>query len=551
MLELYEEINNTNTLELPYCPKDENDAVRPDCPDHAIWMKLLMDEINQFNDYKVLKSSLKVEEPGYEMKVKFVFEVKFDNNFEVKRKVRIVACGYSQVKGVNYNSTYAPTPSMLSVKLLFNLSAILKLHVCSFDVHGAFLEGENDYPNFIHLPGILFSDGMKRRFRVLASMYGECQSAYLFNDKMSKILISYGFKQCMIVKTLFMLAEGSDFIIINIHVDDGYTTSNSMELVEKIYDMLDKEFVQKIERYVPVKKFVGLEVNYSDGGILLNQQLYIHKMLDNAGVEIDKYHMEVPMRPGLSLRTLQPNSNNASLLEHTGKFRYLCDRTRYDLLTSTGEVSCGGATDPSDKHVQTVENMYKYLSCTINKCLHFGGNVIKPFGFCDASYNSGFARLAGALFLNLFSGAFHCFSQNDSTVSKSICESEIKAMDKLFSFIFEMLEILEFLHHKFNEPVPIYCDNEVAKELVETIKNPDKTKHIIRIIEFLREKINDGIVKVIFIPTEFNVADVLTKPLPEPQFSKFINILQNGFNGVEISETYVTWDAIVEEFCII
>jgi len=100
--------------------------------------------------------------------------------------------------------------------------------------------------------------------------------------------------------------------------------------------------------------------------------------------------------------------------------------------------------------------------------------------------------------LNLFSGAFMCFSQNDSTVSKSICESEIKAMDKLFNYVYEMLVILEFLGFKINEPVPIYCDNEVAKELVETIKTPDKTKHIIRVIEFLREQINNGIIKYFY-----------------------------------------------------
>lgn len=60
---------------------------------------------------KVLRSSVKDNEPGHEMKVKFVFEVKFDNNFRIKRKVRLAACGYSQVKGVNYNSTYASTAS--------------------------------------------------------------------------------------------------------------------------------------------------------------------------------------------------------------------------------------------------------------------------------------------------------------------------------------------------------------------------------------------------------------------------------------------------------
>ena len=551
--EMYDEIIALNTLELPYCPKDENDAIRADCPDREIWLELWMDEINQFNDYKVLRQSNKNDEPGKEMKVKFIFEVKFDNNFRIKRKVRLVACGYSQIKNVNYNETYAPTPSVMVVKLLLCLSVILKLFTASFDIRGAFLEGENDYPNYIYLPGMLFSDGMKRRYRVLASMYGEKQASKIFNDKLNTILVNWKFMRCSIAKTLYVYWDSNDidYIIINMHVDDGFTASTNELLISKLYDEFDTVFIKKIERYIPILKFIGLQIEYSDNSMYISQNLYVHKILSEINCTVGKYSQVLPMPTGLNLRKAEMNEDNESLLEHTGKFRFLSDRTRYDIMASTGELSCGGANNPSNDHVKVAHQIYQYLSCHTDMKLKFGGDIISPFCFCDASYNSGFGRLAGCLFLNLLSAAFHCFSQNDRTVSRSVCESEIKAIDAVLLFIIEMIEILEFLKIKFRKPIPIYCDNEVAKELCETIKNPKRTNHIIKVIEFIRERINNGMIKLIFIPSELNVADVLTKGLNEQTFNRHVDILFNGFHGNEISTSFMTYDEVIELYNIV
>lgn len=552
-VEMYDEIIALNSLELPYCPKNENDAYRIDCPDREIWLELWMDEINQFNEYQVLRECDKNDEPGKEMKVKFIFEVKFDNNFRVKRKVRLVACGYSQIKNINYNETYAPTPSVMVVKLLLCLSVILKLFTASFDIRGAFLEGENDYPNYIYLPGILFSDGMKRRYRVLASMYGEKQASKIFNDKLNSILVNWKFIRCHLAKTLYVFWDinGIDYIIVNMHVDDGFTASTKELLITKLYDEFDTVFIKKIERYIPILKFIGLQIEYSESNMYISQNLYVHKILDEVNCKVGKYNQVTPMPTGLNLRKAEINDENESLLEHTGKFRFLSDRTRYDIMASTGELSCGGANNPSNDHVKVAHQIYQYLSCHTNMKLKFGGDIISPFCFCDASYNSGFGRLAGCLFLNLLSGAFHCISQNDRTVSRSVCESEIKAIDAILLFIIEMIEILEFLKIKFVKPIPIYCDNEVAKELCETIKNPKRTNHIIKVIEFIRERINNGMIKLIFIPSELNVADVLTKALNEQTFNRHIDILFNGFNGNDVSTTFVTWEEVIEMYNII
>ena len=59
------------------------------------------------------------------------------------------------------------------------------------------------------------------------------------------------------------------------------------------------------------------------------------------------------------------------LLTVTSKLRYVCDRTRPDLLVATGEISTGAV--PSEERYKVARQTYNYLKSTSNKCLKLGG----------------------------------------------------------------------------------------------------------------------------------------------------------------------------------
>jgi hypothetical protein len=109
------------------------------------------------------------------------------------------------------------------------------------------------------------------------------------------------------------------------------------------------------------------------------------------------------MCPSYNLRKELSNPANTSLLHITGKLRFLCDRSRWDTLCATGEISTGSDKNPSDAHVRTAHKIIGYLKGTPNKVLRVGGSD-KPivFGFCDTSYRpegKSKSRLGGCLFL--------------------------------------------------------------------------------------------------------------------------------------------------------
>jgi hypothetical protein len=244
------------------------------------------------------------------------------------------------------------------------------------------------------------------------------------------------------------------------------------------------------------------------------------------------------MSSGVDLRAQTPNSANPSLLPVTGKLRYVTDRTRPDLLVSLGEISSGASDGPSDMHVKVGKQIVDYLLATKSKRLVLGGDgKLKKFAFTDASYvTSGkcLSRLGGCIFLGEDSGAIYSYSKNDTTVSHSSTEAEIKALDEIIRVCSHVEDILNFLlssPEDQNEPFVIYVDNQAAIELCKTLKTTHKTRHINLRINYIRQEINARRIIINFVPTHLNVADTLTKPLAENIFNQHDKRLMTGFGG--------------------
>ena len=75
------------------------------------------------------------------------------------------------------------------------------------------------------------------------------------------------------------------------------------------------------------------------------------------------------------------------------------------------------------------------------------------------------------------------------------------------------------------EPLTISCDNQGAIALAKDNKYHARTKHIDLRYHFVREAVEDKKIKVAYIPTDENVSDIFTKPLPKPKFQKFVELL--------------------------
>jgi len=73
---------------------------------------------------------------------KWIYKNKSDENGTMTRnKARLVAQGYTQVEGLNFDETFAHVARLETIRLLLGVSCILKFKLFQMDVKSAFLNG--------------------------------------------------------------------------------------------------------------------------------------------------------------------------------------------------------------------------------------------------------------------------------------------------------------------------------------------------------------------------------------------------------------------------
>src|SRR5258705_2376547 len=175
---------------------------------------------------------------------KWVFKAKLDFNGEIHRyKARLVARGFSQRYGQDYDETFAPVVKHETVRVLLAIAAIRGLHVRHLDVRSAFLNGELDEELYMEKPqGIDVSGAEQKVFRLPKSIYGLKQSARAWNGTASETLARIGFQQGNADQCLFSRKEcNGDTTYVLIYVDD-LVFGSTEEVTQQVGLQLDKFF---------------------------------------------------------------------------------------------------------------------------------------------------------------------------------------------------------------------------------------------------------------------------------------------------------------------
>lgn len=129
------------------------------------------------------------------IKSKWVFKLKRDDSGNISRfKARLVAKGCSQTYGIDYKEVYSPVVRYSSIRFIIALAVKNGLKIYQMDAITAFLQGDLTEDIFMtQLEG--FNDGTKKVCKLYKAIYGLKQSGRVWNDKLTKMLKSYGLKK--------------------------------------------------------------------------------------------------------------------------------------------------------------------------------------------------------------------------------------------------------------------------------------------------------------------------------------------------------------------
>ncbi|MBW0478886.1 hypothetical protein O181_018601 [Austropuccinia psidii MF-1] len=178
-------------------------------------------------------------------------------------KARLVARGFRQIHGINYDETFAPTPTFNSLRLLFSTACLKKWSIRTFDVKVAFLHSLIDKPVYIWPPM-----GMNvPKFSVLKlnkALYGTKQASQCWWLHLQAILQRIGFRNNDKDLITYALNQGHDQAILWIHVNDGALTPSSPELMDGIIERLNSFL--KIKWDKSLNGLVGISIKETERG---------------------------------------------------------------------------------------------------------------------------------------------------------------------------------------------------------------------------------------------------------------------------------------------
>jgi hypothetical protein len=109
-------------------------------------------------------------------------------------------------------------------------------------------------------------------------------------------------------------------------------------------------------------------------------------------------------------------------------------------------------------------------------------------------------------------------SRRQPCVSLSTTEAEFIAASETVKEAIWLKRLLTEIGNNGDKPIPILCDNDSTIKLVKNNQFHQRTKHIEVRHYFVREKQEAGEIEVSYVPTQDNLADIFTKPLPNPRF---------------------------------
>jgi len=210
-------------------PMSYEEAWNHSCPfQQAKWREAIHKEFSKMNEQKVWRVQKKAAIPTGRrlVKCKWVFEIKRDGKF----RARLVACGYSQISGVDFHQVFSPVVNDVTFRIMLIAKMIMKLDSYQFDVETAFLLGELDEEIYMECPpgmGALADECL----RLLKCIYGLVQAARQFYKYWASIMVKLGFRISTADPCLFSRGMAWMIIIICLHIDDGFACGNMQELL--------------------------------------------------------------------------------------------------------------------------------------------------------------------------------------------------------------------------------------------------------------------------------------------------------------------------------
>ncbi|GJU40785.1 copia protein [Tanacetum coccineum] len=434
-------------------PKNVNEALADES-----WIVTMQEELNQFiaNDIWEL-----VPQPRNMIIIgtKWVFRNKLDENGIVsQKKTRLVAQGYNQQEGIDYDETCAPVARLESIRILLAYACALDFKLFQMDVKSAFLNGFINEEVYVAQPqGFIDFEKLDHVYKLKKALYGLKQAPKAWYDRLKAFLIKREYKLGMVDNTLFTKKKGLNLIIVQIYVNDIIFGSTCQDMCVEFSKIMHDEFEMSMMR--KLNFFLRLQIKQVKDGIFFNQSKYIKEMLKKFRLEDSK-----PMKTPMSSDTKLMKDEECESVDST-KYRGMIGSLLY-LTASRPDI------------------MFSVCLCA---------------RFQEAPKTSHLEAKQTALAIST--------TEAEYISAGKACQQALWMKQALIDYDVRL------------DDVPIMCDNKGAIDLSKNPVQHSRTKHIKICHHFLHDNVQKGHISIEKVPSIDNIADIFTKPLKRESFN--------------------------------
>jgi hypothetical protein len=211
----------------------------------------------------------------------------------VRKKSRLVAQGFSQKEGFDYEETFAPVARLEVIRILlaFSVAKGFKLH--QMDVKSVFLNCVLEEEVYVRQPpGFESKKYPQRVYKLRKALYGLKQAPRAWYGRLRAFLFERGFEMGKVDHTLFLLRQGRDILIVQVYVDDIVFGGSSNSLVARFAEDMSRVF--EMSMMGDLQFFLRLQIKQSKEGTFVHQAKYTKDIVRKFKME-DSKSMATPM----------------------------------------------------------------------------------------------------------------------------------------------------------------------------------------------------------------------------------------------------------------
>lgn len=448
---------------------------------------------------------------------KWVFRIK-DEPTGPRFKSRLCAKGYAQTAGIDYQETFAPTVRYDSIRLLLSTAVQHNFNIIQLDVKTAFLYGELEETIYMSPPeGLPCEENMVCKLN--KSLYGLKQAPRCWNNKFNSVLKKFGFVNSSADQCVYVGLVNNKKCYLCLYVDDGLLFSIDEFALKEITKDLKTIFEIKVLN-VP-SNFVGMQIEMLDNCIFVHQTKYIEQMLHKFNM-IDANTNSVPVDPHMKLQKGEGEpEKNIPYREAVGSLMHLAIVSRPDIMFAVSLVS-RFLNCYTQMHWNAVKKIFKYLKATkdYGLCYTKTTQTSEITGYSDADYaNDLDTRRSVTGYVFMKSGAAVTWSsQKQQTVALSTTEAEFMAACAATKEAMWIKQLLSDIGEYKQDTLCLHLDNQSAISVIKNVNFHKRCKHIETKYHFIKEKYHQKLISLMFVNSNNQFADILTKGLAKDKF---------------------------------